>query len=102
MAALPSGLQSLPEGFSAFREPHALGLRCARRTLLTMLSLISIGPVYSLSASLLAALGAITLFACGGTLYLALSRLPGPRRNRACAGTGRWWLTSVLHLYEDR
>ena len=74
-AALLIGLQNLPpEGFNAFRELHALGLRRARRTLLIMWSLVAIGPIaglpgYALLSEFPVALGAIMLFASGGILY---------------------------------
>jgi len=75
LLALLVGLQNLPEGFNAFRELHALGLRSARRTLMIMGSLVAIGPVsglagYFLLAEFPVALGAIMLFASGGILYL--------------------------------
>lgn len=88
LLAVLIGLQNLPEGFNAFRELHALGLRSARRTLLIMWSLVAIGPVagllgYVLLADFPAALGAIMLFASGGILYLIFQDIaPQSRLNR--------------------
>ncbi|MEW5966859.1 MAG: divalent cation transporter [Pseudomonadota bacterium] len=88
LLALLIGLQNLPEGFNAFRELHALGVRSARRTLAIMASLVAIGPVaglagYFLLAGFPAALGAIMLFASGGILYLIFQDIaPQSRLNR--------------------
>lgn len=88
LLALLIGLQNLPEGFNAFRELHALGVRSARRTLMIMLSLVAIGPVLGLAGYFLlaewpAALGAIMLFASGGILYLIFQDIaPQSRLNR--------------------
>lgn len=88
LLALLIGLQNLPEGFNAFRELHALGVRSARRTLMIMLSLVAIGPVLGLAGYFLLgewpeALGAIMLFASGGILYLIFQDIaPQSRLNR--------------------
>lgn len=88
LLALLIGLQNLPEGFNAFRELHALGVRSAQRTLMIMLSLVAIGPVLGLAGYFLlaewpAALGAIMLFASGGILYLIFQDIaPQSRLNR--------------------
>ena len=88
LLALLIGLQNLPEGFNAFRELHALGVRSARRTLAIMGSLVAIGPLaglagYYLLAGFPAALGAIMLFASGGILYLIFQDIaPQSRLNR--------------------
>lgn len=87
LLALLIGLQNLPEGFNAFRELHALGVRSARRTLAIMASLVAIGPVAGLSGYFLlaeyrAALGAIMLFASGGILYLIFQDIAPQARLR--------------------
>lgn len=88
LLALLIGLQNLPEGFNAFRELHALKQRSARRTLLTMGSLVVIGPVAGLLGYFFlsghpAGLGAIMLFASGGILYLIFQDIaPQSRLNR--------------------
>jgi zinc transporter, ZIP family len=88
LLALLIGLQNLPEGFNAFRELHAMGQHSARRTLLIMGSLVTIGPVaglggYFLLADYPAVLGAIMLFASGGILYLIFQDIaPQSRLNR--------------------
>lgn len=88
LLALLIGLQNLPEGFNAFRELHALGVRSARRTLMIMSSLVAIGPILGLAGYFLlaewpAALGAIMLFASGGILYLIFQDIaPQSRLNR--------------------
>jgi zinc transporter, ZIP family len=87
LLALLIGLQNLPEGFNAFRELHALGIRSARRTLMIMGSLVAIGPVaglagYFLLADVPAALGAIMLFASGGILYLIFQDIAPQSRLR--------------------
>ena len=72
-------LQNLPEGFNAFREmqqqTHTHKNTSNRRTLLSMLALVPIGPIAGFSGYYLLAgqdylLGAIMLFASGGILYL--------------------------------
>lgn len=75
LLAMLIGLQNLPEGFNAFRELKALGLRSPRRILAIMWSLVAIGPILGLAGYFLLAgrpvvLGAIMLFASGGILYL--------------------------------
>lgn len=76
LLAVLIALQNLPEGFNAFREmqqnshPHN-----SRRTLLSMLALVPLGPIAGFSGYYLLAgqdylLGAIMLFASGGILYL--------------------------------
>lgn len=88
LLALLIGLQNLPEGFNAFRELHAMGQHSARRTLLIMWSLVTIGPVaglggYFLLADYPAVLGAMMLFASGGILYLIFQDIaPQSRLNR--------------------
>jgi len=87
LLALLIGLQNLPEGFNAFRELHALGIRSARRTLMIMGSLVVIGPVaglagYFLLADVPAALGATMLFASGGILYLIFQDIAPQSRLR--------------------
>jgi ZIP family zinc transporter len=88
LLALLIGLQNLPEGFNAFRELYAMGQHSARRTLLIMWSLVTIGPVaglggYFLLADYPAVLGAIMLFASGGILYLIFQDIaPQSRLNR--------------------
>lgn len=88
LLALLIGLQNLPEGFNAFRELHALGVRSGRRTLAIMCSLVAIGPILGLAGYFLlaewpAALGAIMLFASGGILYLIFQDIaPQSRLNR--------------------
>jgi zinc transporter, ZIP family len=88
LLALLIGLQNLPEGFNAFRELQAMGQHSARRTLLIMWSLVTIGPVaglggYFLLADHPVALGAIMLFASGGILYLIFQDIaPQSRLNR--------------------
>lgn len=88
LLAILIGMQNLPEGFNAFRELHALGLRSARRTLSIMWSLVAIGPIaglagYYLLADFPVVLGAIMLFAAGGILYLIFQDIaPQSRLNR--------------------
>lgn len=88
LLALLIGLQNLPEGFNAFRELHAMGQHSARRTLLIMWSLVTLGPVaglggYFLLADYPAVLGAMMLFASGGILYLIFQDIaPQSRLNR--------------------
>lgn len=87
LLALLIGLQNLPEGFNAFRELHALGVRSARRTLTIMGSLVAIGPVAGLAGYVLlaespAVLGAIMLFASGGILYLIFQDIAPQSRLR--------------------
>lgn len=114
-AALLIGLQNLLEGFNAFRELHALGVRSARRTLLIMGSLVAIGPAaglagYVLLADFPAVLGAIMLFASGGILYLVFQDIaPQSRLNRhwapplgavvgfSMALFGTWWCGATEH-----
>jgi len=75
LLALLIGLQNLPEGFNSYRELVVLGGNRPRRVLLLMALLIPIGPAFALAghwlfASSPALLGAVTLFASGGILYL--------------------------------
>lgn len=87
LLALLIGLQNLPEGFNAFRELNALGVRSARRTLAIMASLVIIGPTAGLAGYVLldeypAVLGAIMLFSSGGILYLIFQDIAPQSRLR--------------------
>ena len=75
LLAVLIGLQNLPEGFNAYRELITHGNRSRKRTLLTMLALVPVGPIagllgYALLSRQEALMGAIMLFAAGGVLYL--------------------------------
>ncbi len=73
--ALLIGLQNLPEGFNAYRELIDINSGGAKKTLLTMLALVILGPVAGLCGYVFlseseAILGIIMLFCSGGILYL--------------------------------
>jgi len=75
LLALLIGLQNLPEGFNAYRELRKIDHSNTKKTLLTMLALVLLGPLaglggYFFLANHLAVLGVIMLFAAGGILYL--------------------------------
>ena len=74
LLAVLIGLQNLPEGFNAWRELDAAGVR-ARTALGRMVGLALLGPVcgaigWFWLAGHPAVLGAVLLFAAGGILYL--------------------------------
>ena len=74
LLALLIGLQNLPEGFNAWRELAAAGVR-TRAALGRMIGLAALGPVcgaigWFWLADHEAVLGAVLLFAAGGILYL--------------------------------
>ena len=74
LLALLIGLQNVPEGFNAWRELAASGMRAAK-ALGLMVILALLGPVCGVVgwfwlADHQAVLGAILLFAAGGILYL--------------------------------
>ena len=100
LLAVLIGLQKLPEGFNGFREQAAREHTTAARTLIVMLLLIPLGPMFGSMDGFYESeyprfIGALMLFATGGILYLlfqdiaAQSRLrrhPGPcARSRARA-----------------
>lgn len=78
LLAVLIALQNLPEGFNAFRElqqHNHTHNNSNRRTFLSMLAMVPLGPIAGLSGYYLLAgqdylLGAIMLFASGGILYL--------------------------------
>lgn len=75
LLAVLIGLQNLPEGFNAYRELVPLNGNKPRKTLLTMVALVPIGPLAGLIGFYYLAdfptfLGAIMLFSSGGILYL--------------------------------
>ncbi len=68
-------LQNLPEGFAAFRAIWAQGKLPAAKVLLVFVALAGLGPLCALLGFAFLAddpetLGAITIFAAGGILYL--------------------------------
>jgi len=68
-------LQNLPEGFAAFREIWAQGKLPAAKVLLVFVALAGLGPLCALLGFAFLAddpetMGAITIFAAGGILYL--------------------------------
>lgn len=74
LLALFIGLQNLPEGFNTYRELEARN-HSRRKTLLTMSSLVVIGPIAGLLGYFFLSkhpvvLGGIMLFAAGGILYI--------------------------------
>jgi len=75
LLALLIGLQNLPEGFNAYRELKGIDHSNTKKTLLTMMSLVLLGPLaglsgYFLLADHVAILGIIMLCSSGGILYL--------------------------------
>jgi len=69
------GLQNLPEGFNSYRELKKKNHTSPKRTLLTMLLLVPLGPLAGLSGYFFlsdheAILGGVMLFASGGIIYL--------------------------------
>ena len=69
------GLQNLPEGFNSFRELQGGEHGSTKKTLITMVLLVPLGPIAGLLgfyvlADYPAVLGAIMLFASGGIIYL--------------------------------
>lgn len=75
LLAILIGLQNLPEGFNAYREIINYNGNRPKRTLLTMVALVPLGPISGLIGYYFltghdAILGGIMLFASGGILYL--------------------------------
>ena len=75
LLAVLIGLQNLPEGFNSYRELIHFNGNNTKRTLLSMLALVPLGPIagligYFFLASSNEVLGAIMLFSSGGILYL--------------------------------
>jgi zinc transporter, ZIP family len=74
LLAVLVGLQNLPEGFNAYRELRAKGVRAAR-VLWSMVLLALLGPLLGLSGWYVLSdfphvLGAVMLVSSGGLLYL--------------------------------
>lgn len=88
LLALLIGLQNIPEGFNAYREIRKLENFHDVRTLVIMLSLTLLGPLFALGGWLFltdypVVLGGIMLFASGGILYLIFQDIaPQSRLNR--------------------
>lgn len=88
LLALLIGLQNLPEGFNAYREIICRKNCSPRKTLLSMTTLVTLGPITGLSSYFFLAdhpalLGAIMLFASGGVLYLIFQDIaPQSRLNK--------------------
>lgn len=81
------GLQNLPEGFNAYRERVAQSNTTPARTLLVMLMLIPLGPIFGspgwfFGAQQPALIGALMLFASGGILYLLFQDIAPQSRIR--------------------
>jgi ZIP family zinc transporter len=75
LLAILIGLQNLPEGFNAHRELVAKGGTTSTRTLLMMVMLIPLGPLFGSLGWIYGAnhaefVGGLMLFAAGGILYL--------------------------------
>lgn len=75
LLAILIGLQNLPEGFNAYRELIPHNGNNPKRTLLTMMTLVPLGPIagllgYYFLSGTPQILGGIMLFASGGILYL--------------------------------
>ena len=81
------GLQNLPEGFNAYREQVAHSSTTPARTLLVMLALIPLGPVFGSLGWFFGAqhpglVGSLMLFAAGGILYLLFQDIAPQSRIR--------------------
>lgn len=77
LLALLIALQNFPEGFNAYREMRAEGKLSARLILSTFCALTLLGPLAGLGGYFFLqerenVVGAITLFASGGILYIVL------------------------------
>lgn len=75
LLALLIALQNLPEGFNAYRELIPHNGNSPKKTLLTMVCLVPIGPIagllgYYFLRDTPETLGAMMMFASGGILYL--------------------------------
>lgn len=75
LLAVLIGLQNLPEGFNAYHELKNVNNSNPKITLLTMCSLVILGPISGLSGYFFLSeqqsiLGMIMLFSSGGILYL--------------------------------
>lgn len=88
LLAILIGLQNIPEGFNTYRELKALENFRHIRTMMTMLLLVLLGPLFGFMGwqfltDYPVMLGVIMLFASGGILYLIFQDIaPQSRLNR--------------------
>jgi len=87
LLAVLIALQNLPEGFNAYREQVAQENTPPGRTLLMMLMLIPLGPMFGSLGWFYGAeypkfIGALMLFAAGGILYLLFQDIAPQSRIR--------------------
>ena len=87
LLAVLIGLQNLPEGFNTYREQVAKGNITSKRTLLMMLMLIPLGPLFGSVGWIYGAnhpglVGGLMLFSAGGILYLLFQDIAPQSRLR--------------------